>query len=839
MLWSSSIAVVAALAGSANAQLDNAYSPPCYPSPWMRGGNGWADAYAKAQKFVSQLTLLEKVNLTTGVGWEGESCVGNTGSIPRLNFLGLCLQDSPLGVRDTDYNSAFPSGMNAAATWSTRLFKSRGNAMGLEHRGKGVDVQLGPVAGPIGRVPAGGRNWEGFSPDPVLTGIAMGETIKGIQDAGVIACGKHYIGNEQEHNRDATSTSPAYSANIDDKTMHELYLWPFADAVRAGVGSIMCSYNQINNSYGSQNSYTLNYLLKNELDFQGFVTSDWWAQHTGVASTLAGLDMTMAGDQNLASGNTWWGSNLTAAVLNGTIPQWRLDDMTVRIMSAYYKVGRDTAKVPVNFNSWSLETYGYQHPKAKEDYTQINYHVNVQDDHVKLIREIGGASTVLLKNTNNALPLKKPKSIAVIGEDAHDNPGGPNAYGDRGCDIGTLAMGWGSGTANFPYLIAPNTALKAQAASDGSKYANISNNYDFDAVAKAVTDVDVAIVFGNSDSGESGLIVDSNEGDRNNLTLWGNADPLIAHVASINPNTIVVLHTIGPVIVEAFKNHPNITALLWAGLPGQESGNAITDILYGKVNPQAKSVFTWGKKREDWGVDVVYTPTSNPPQLSFNEGVFIDYRHFDAAGIEPSYEFGFGLSYTNFSYSNLVIQKQNPSPYQPTTGQTSAAPTFGAIDYNAADNEFPPGWHAVNNYIYPYLDGPVPTGQPQNWPKGAQDGSPQPKLPAGGSSGGNRQLWDTVYVVSATVTNTGGVKGTEIPQLYISLGGPEDPKVVLRGFDDLILDPGESETFTYEVTRRDISNWDPVSQNWVVSSYPKTVYVGSSSRNLPLSGPLS
>jgi len=149
----------------------------------------------------------------------------------------------------------------------------------------------------------------------------------------------------------------------------------------------------------------------------------------------------MAGDQNLASGNTWWGSNLTAAVLNGTLPQWRLDDMVTRIMSSYFKVGRDTHRVDVNFNSWDRETFGYGHPQAKEDYKQINFHVNVQDDHAKLIREIGGASTVLLKNTGNVLPLKKPKTVAVIGEDAHDNPGGPNACGDRGCNIGTLAMG--------------------------------------------------------------------------------------------------------------------------------------------------------------------------------------------------------------------------------------------------------------------------------------------------------------------------------------------------------------------------------------------------------------
>jgi beta-glucosidase len=125
-----------------------------------------------------------------------------------------------------ELNSAFPSGMNAAATWSTRLMKSRGLAMGQEHGGKGVDVQLGPVAGPLGRVPEGGRNWEGFSPDPVLTGVAIGQTIDGIQSAGVVACAKHFIMNEQEHYREAGSgTNFGYSANLDDKTMHELYLW--------------------------------------------------------------------------------------------------------------------------------------------------------------------------------------------------------------------------------------------------------------------------------------------------------------------------------------------------------------------------------------------------------------------------------------------------------------------------------------------------------------------------------------------------------------------------------------------------------------------------------------
>ncbi|RAL64665.1 hypothetical protein DID88_001698 [Monilinia fructigena] len=702
----------------------------------------------KRRKFVSQLTVLEKVNLTTGVGWEGESCVGNTGTIPRINFPGICLQDSPLGIRFTDYNSAFPSGMNAAATWSYDLINARG---------------------PLGRLPAGGRNWEGFSPDPVLTGLSMAATIEGIQDAGVVACAKHYIMNEQEHFREPGGNNAA----------------PFADAVRAGAGAVMCSYNRINQSYGSENSWTLNYLLKNELDFQGFVVSDWWAQHSGVASALAGLDMTMAGDQNLASGNTYWGTWLTNAVLNGTVPQWRLDDMVVRIMSAYYKVGRDTAKIPVNFNSWNLSTYGYQHPLANEDFTQINQHVNVQDSHAKLIREIGAKSTVLLKNKNGALPLNRPRSIAVIGEDAHDNPSGPNACGDRGCNIGTLAMGWGSGTANFPYLISPVTALKAQAAKDHTTIRNVSNNYDFAAVAAAAQGASVAIVFANADSGEAFITVDGNQGDRNNLTLWGNGDALIDYVASINENTIVVLHTVGPVIVEAYKNHPNVTAILWAGLPGQESGNSLTDVLYGKVNPQAKSIFTWGKSREDYGVDVEYTISSPDPQMNFNE-----------------------------------------------------APTFGRINYNTSAAQFPPGFHKVPLYIYPYLDGPLITNQSDQAPPHSKDSTPQPLLPAGGAPGGNPGLYDELYTASAKVTNTGRVSGTAIPQLYLSLGGPTDPKVVLRAFDDIDLEPHESGYFTYAITRRDISNWDPVTQNWVISPYPKKIYVGSSSRNLVLSGTL-
>lgn len=475
--------------------------------------------------------------------------------------------------------------------------------------------------------------------------------------------------------------------------------------------------------------------------------------------------MTMPGDIDFGTGISHWGGNLTAAILNGTIPQWRIDDMAVRIMAAFYKVGRDEARVPTNFDSWTDDTDGYLYWQAQEGYTKINDHINVQDNHAQLIREIGGRSVVLLKNTNHTLPLQNPASIAVIGEDAHSNPGGPNSCSDRGCDIGTLAMGWGSGTANFPYLVAPVDALRAKAR---SAFTNVSDNYDLAAVAAAVQGAEVALVFANADSGEFYITVDGNSGDRNNLTLWGGGDDLIATVAANNKNTVVVLHTVGPVLVEAIKNHPNVTAILWAGLPGQESGNSITDVLYGVRNPSAKSVFTWGKQRSDWGVDVLYNSSLENPQIDFTEGNFIDYRYFDAHDIEPSYEFGFGLSYTTFEYSNLEISKSYAGPYTPTTGMTKPAPTFGKIDYNVSDNEFPSGFDAVQKYVYPYVTQDDPLTGGGVVPPGSQDGSPQPNLGSGGSPGGNGKLYDVLYEVTVDITNTGSVDGIEVVQLVSS-----------------------------------------------------------------------
>lgn len=267
------------------------------------------------------------------------------------------------------YASVFPAGLSAAASWDRDLVKQRGIGIGAEFKGKGAHVALGPVVGPLGRSPFGGRNWEGFSPDVYLSGVLVEETVAGMQSAGVQACTKHYIGNEQETMRNPTTvdgvTVEAISSNIDDKTMHETYLWPFANAVKAGMASAMCSYNRLNGSYGCQNSKALNGLLKDELGFQGYVMSDWTATHSGVPAIEAGLDMNMPGGIEFTSASpSFFGGNITAAVNNGSLAIGRVDDMILRIMTPFYYLGQDVGYPAVDGSTQPLGFFpksGYVH----------------------------------------------------------------------------------------------------------------------------------------------------------------------------------------------------------------------------------------------------------------------------------------------------------------------------------------------------------------------------------------------------------------------------------------------------------------------------------------------
>ena len=443
----------------------------------------------------------------------------------------------------------------------------------------------------------------------------------------------------------------------------------------------MSSYNQINNSYSSQNSYTLNRLLKAELGYQGFVMSDWGGHHSGVSSVMAGLDMSMPGDIDALTGKSYWGANLTIAVANGTVPEWRLDDMCMRIMAPYYKVGRDKIDIPVNFNSYLPGKYGPIYPYIEESpIGLINEDVYVRGDHKKIIREIGAASAVLLKN-EGALPLTlKRQHLGLFGSDAGSNAYGNNGCAFRGCDNGTLAEGWGSGAFLYPYLVTPEQAISTYVIENTQgSISTITEDFSSGAqIENLASQIDTAIVFVNSNSGEGAVTVSGNYGDRNNITFWMGGDDLIKEVAAICENTIVVMHTVGPVLVTDWYDNENITAILWAGLPGQESGNSLVDVLWGAYNPSGKLPFTFGKSQESYGRSVMYEPNNGhgAPQQTLTS-LNIDYRYFDANDIDPIYEFGYGLSYTTFRYADLKVTSLDAAPYKPASGMTGPAPKFG------------------------------------------------------------------------------------------------------------------------------------------------------------------
>jgi len=597
------------------------------------GDGDWAAAYTKATVALAKLTQANKIALVTGTGWQKGPCVGNTAAISSIGYPALCLQDGPLGVRYAQQVTAFPAGITTGSTWDTSLMYARGNALGAEAKALGVHVQLGPVGGPLGKIPAAGRNWEGFSNDPYLSGVAMAVTINGMQAAGVQACAKHYIGNEQEKNRDTINSV------IDDRVNHELYLWPFAEAVKANVTSVMCSYNKFGGSWACESQQLLTALLKNELDFQGYVLSDWAAQHTTTGSANAGLDMTMPGD-NFGDNNFLWGTALQNAVSSGAVPQSRLDDMSKRVLAAWYFVGQDVSYPKVT--GWTSWNGGKGGP-------------NVQGDHKNVARAIARDGIVLLKNTNSALPLKKPASLAIIGSDAIVNPAGPNACVDRSCNTGTLAMGWGSGTADFPYLVAPLDAIKTQASKDGTTIVT-STTDTASSGASAAQSVSTAIVFINADAGEGYITVEGAAGDRLNLDPWHNGNALVTAVANVGKPTIVVIHSVGPLILETILALPSVVAVVWAGIPGQESGNGLVDVLYGSTSPSGKLPYTIAKTVGDYGVTIQNT------EDRFTEVLYIDYRYFDKNNIAPRYEFGFGLSYTTFAYSALTVSALSSAP---------------------------------------------------------------------------------------------------------------------------------------------------------------------------------
>lgn len=548
---------------------------------------------------------------------------------------------------------------------------------------------------------------------------------------------------------------------------------------------VQVSYNRVNETYSCQNPEILNKLLKEELGFQGYVVSDWGATHAGVAAIMAGLDMTMPGGVDTSDNHntSFFGFNLTIAVNNGSLPIARLDDMILRTMTPYFQLDQDNFP---SIDPSSADLFAYDPSLSAFEWNLTGAaHRDAREDHGSFIRELAASSTVLLKNINGALPLKNaPAVIGVYGNDAADEVDGlyrpvDNPTNDFGFKIGTFYSGGGSSDGRLTYLVPPLQAIKAWGETSGSLVQYIlDNNAVQKSFGRTYPTPDVCFVFLKTYVGEGT--------DRTSFVSDWNGDAVVDMVTTECNNTIVVTHA-GGVNTLKWADNPNVTAILAAHIPGQETGNSILDVITGKVNPSGRLTYTIAYNESDYNAPIVnFTGTTDPNawQSDFTEGLNIDYRHFDSADIQPRYEFGFGLSYTTFNMSDLQAFK--------TLTQISPLPRRN-------------------------MSGPTP--------------------------GGNPSLYENIANVQTTITNTGSVSGATVPQLYLAF--PQDstppgtPPHVLRGFDKITLHPGESQVVNFDLTRKDLSFWNTTAQDWQIPAGDFGIRCGFSSRDLPAETTLS
>lgn len=592
--------------------------------------------------------------------------------------------------------------------------------------------------------------------------------------------------------------------------------------------------------------------------------------------------MTMPGDGlKWAGGESLLGANLTAMVINGTVPFSRLDDMALRIVASWYKVGQDSPRFPKKprFSSWFRDQIGPLYPSSSgegQSFVVQNYFTDPRgqldtsgnlskiqtgdEDHAKVARQIAAEGMVLLKNVDGALPLsgrgrgRGPyKEIGIFGSGAAHSALGPNGCFDRSCNMGALGQGWGSGSVEYSYLISPLEAIQARAVEDRMAVSFVLQdgasailNSTAAKVGKRKDDA-VCVVFVTSDSGEGYVTVEGNHGDRNDLKLWHDGDQTILAVAENCRNTVVVMHSVGPVLVESWVSHPNVKAILLAHLPGQESGTSLVDVLYGDVTPCGHLPYTIGKSLADYGpqAEIMWEPNWEVPQQDFTEGIFVDYKWFDKHNITPRFEFGYGESYTSFNFSQLVITTLWPGKQElpekapePETPQNIIPEAQNSTIPAKEDLLFPTGWKSVDYFVYPYLPSPSPSPSPTTtsssatptttygyYPPGYDDPSPSERnltstsSSSGGYQGGNPSLWDTIFRVQVLVTNTGAVGGKIAVQLYLGFPdgiGYDVPVRQLRGFEKVELAVGESSIVEFALTRRDISVWSEDVGAWVV-----------------------
>ncbi len=642
--------------------------------PWM---NRNLSPDERAELVLKQLTLDEKIDLVHGQGmpdWGkpmqhpelGNGGAGFVLGVPRLGIPIIQMSDAAYGVRDSAqngrYSTALPSNLASAASWDSQAACDYGALIGRELRAQGYNMSLGGGVN-LTREPRDGRTFEYMGEDPVLAGIMVGNRIKCEQAQHVIADIKHYAMNDQESGRDEVNVIAGKRA------MQESDLLAFQIGIATGnPGAVMCAYNAVNGDFSCQNKYLLTDVLKQEWKFAGFVVSDWGGTHSTIQASAAGLD-------NEEPMDDFYGQKLKDAVQSGTIPMAKLDDHVRRVLRSEFASG----------------IVDYPMQKSVVD-VEAGFHT---------AQHIAEQSIVLLKNTQHVLPLDPTAihSIAIIGPHADTGmiSGGGSAQVDP---PGAAAFQWNK------QVWFPTSPLKAMSAKAPGAEVKFDSGENPSSAAALASRSDIAIVFAYQWMSE-GM-------DLPNLSLPDKQDKLIEQVAAANPRTIVVLETGTAVLMPWLDRVSGVVEAWYAGTKG---ANAVADVLFGDVNPSGKLPITFPRNEADLphphivtsppgahgAAAVMRTGEAKPTfSVEYKEGLLVGYKWYDAEHKPVLFPFGFGLSYTSYSYSDLQIEQGSTTTVSFTvknTGSRAGAEIAEVYAELPADAGEPPkrlvGWSKV------------------------------------------------------------------------------------------------------------------------------------------------
>jgi len=653
--------------------------------PWM---NPSLSPDERASMVLKEMTIDEKISLLHGTGMEGLSPLsplivhsnggaGYTVGIPRLEIPPIQMSDAAYGVRMSGdngrYSTALPSCVAGAASWDLQGGYEYGALIGRELRAQGYNMGLGGGVN-LTREPRNGRTFEYMGEDPLLAGTMVASVIKGIQAQHVIGDIKHYAFNDQESGRNSVNVT------IDKRAARESDLLAFEIGVaQSEPGAVMCSYNRLGGDYACENKYLLTDVLKNDWKFKNFVITDWGAAHSTVKASAAGMDQEQPG---------WifYGDALKKSVETGMVPKAELDDHVHRILRAMFATGV------------------VDNPPARSVVDVLGG--------LKVARELEEQSIVLLKNENAQLPLDNSKvhSIAIIGPHADVGmiSGGGSAQVDPPGGNAIMPPGKGQTRWLEPVWF-PTSPLKSVRAKAAGATVEFNSGSDPAAAAALAKNADVAIVFAYQ--------WESEDMDLPSLALPEHQDELISRVAEANPRTIVVLETGGPVTMPWVDK---VSAIVEAWYAGSAGSDAVANVLFGDVNPSGKLPLTFPRSDADLPHPTIVKPPAAslvkpgpepwkqiaaglaPFQVTYDEGVKVGYKWYDAENKPVLFPFGHGLSYTTYSYSNLrVTPGKNPQVTFTVTNSGNRAGAEVAEVYAAlpASANEPPkrlvGWSKV------------------------------------------------------------------------------------------------------------------------------------------------